>query len=141
MVQLMPLHPGTPSSLASFKSGLIWPFWYRLTHTVLEKKLLNGSSSSSSVMDIVLASDGLTDNLDLQHDGYSASYPAESGDGEWHAALVVVRVALCQQLQQTDCRCHDALTTHTNNDTVILLSAWLQAMTCMQTITLISMLT
>ena len=29
MVQLMPLHPNTPSSLASFKSRLVLPFWYR----------------------------------------------------------------------------------------------------------------
>jgi len=31
MVQLMQLHPQTPSSLASFKSRLDLPFWYRLT--------------------------------------------------------------------------------------------------------------
>jgi len=30
MVQLMPLHPETPSALASFKSRLGLPFWYRL---------------------------------------------------------------------------------------------------------------
>ena len=30
MVQLMPLHPQTPSSLTSFKSRLVLPFWYRL---------------------------------------------------------------------------------------------------------------
>jgi len=30
-VQLMPLHPKTPSSLASFKSRLVLPFWYQLT--------------------------------------------------------------------------------------------------------------
>ena len=41
MVQLMPLHPRTPSSLASFKSRLVLPFWYRLTQVVLEKRLLN----------------------------------------------------------------------------------------------------
>jgi len=28
-VQLMPLHPKTPQSLASFKSRLVLPFWYR----------------------------------------------------------------------------------------------------------------
>ena len=39
MVQLMPLHPETPSSLASFKSGLVLPFWYRLTQVVLEKRV------------------------------------------------------------------------------------------------------
>jgi len=38
----MPLHPRTPSSLASFKSKLVLPFWYRLTQVVLEKRLLNG---------------------------------------------------------------------------------------------------
>jgi len=28
MVQLMPLHPKTPSPLASFKSTLVLSFWY-----------------------------------------------------------------------------------------------------------------
>ena len=38
MVQLMPLHPKTPSSLASFKFRLVLPFWHRLTQvTVLEE--------------------------------------------------------------------------------------------------------
>ena len=31
-------HPKTPSSLASFKSRLVLPFWYRLTQVVLEKR-------------------------------------------------------------------------------------------------------
>jgi len=48
MFQLMPLHPETPLSLAEFKSGLFLPFWYRLIQVVLEKKPLNGCSSSSS---------------------------------------------------------------------------------------------
>jgi len=48
MVQLMPLHPKTPSSLASFKSRLVLPYWYQLTQVVLEKRPLNGCSSSSS---------------------------------------------------------------------------------------------
>ena len=47
MVQLMPLHPKTPSSLASFKAGLVVHFWYRLTQVVLEKRLLNGCCGSS----------------------------------------------------------------------------------------------
>jgi len=34
-------------SLASFKSRLVLPFWYRLTQVVLEKRPLNGCSSSS----------------------------------------------------------------------------------------------
>jgi len=42
MVQLLPLHPETLSSLASFKSRLVLPFWYWLTQVVLEKMLLNG---------------------------------------------------------------------------------------------------
>jgi len=46
MVQLMPLHPKTPSSLASFKSRLVLPFWYRLTEVVLEKRPLKGGSST-----------------------------------------------------------------------------------------------
>ena len=35
-LSLMTLHPQTLSSLASFKSGLVLPFWYRLTQDVLE---------------------------------------------------------------------------------------------------------
>jgi len=41
-------HPKTPSSLASFKSRLVLPFWYRLTQVVLEKEPLNGCNSSTS---------------------------------------------------------------------------------------------
>ena len=47
IVQLMPLYPKTPSSHASFKARLILPFWYQLTQVVLEKRPLNGCSSSS----------------------------------------------------------------------------------------------
>ena len=36
--------PETPTSLASFKSRLVLPFWYRLTQVVLEKRPLNGCS-------------------------------------------------------------------------------------------------
>ena len=36
------------SSLASFKSRLVLPFWYRLTPGCPEKRQLNGCSSSSS---------------------------------------------------------------------------------------------
>ena len=35
-------------TLASCKSRLVLPFWYRLNQVVLEKKLINGCSSSSS---------------------------------------------------------------------------------------------
>jgi len=38
----------TPSSLASVKSRMVLPFWYWLTQVVLQKRPLNGSSSSSS---------------------------------------------------------------------------------------------
>jgi len=48
MVQLMPLHPNIPSSLASFKPRLVLPFWYQLTQVVLEKRPLNVRSNSSS---------------------------------------------------------------------------------------------
>jgi len=50
MVQLMPLHPKTPtpSSLASFKSRLVLPFWYQLTQVFLGKRPFSSSSSSSS---------------------------------------------------------------------------------------------
>ena len=36
--------PETPSSLASFKSRLVVPLWYRLTQVVVEKRPLNGCS-------------------------------------------------------------------------------------------------
>jgi len=49
MVQLMSLRPKTTSYLASFKSRLVLPFWYWLTQAVLEKRLLNGCSSSCCV--------------------------------------------------------------------------------------------
>ena len=48
MVQLMPLNPKTPSSLASLKSRLVLPFWYRFTQAVLENRPLNGCSSKGS---------------------------------------------------------------------------------------------
>jgi len=48
MVQLMPLPSHNPVIFASFKSRLVLPFWYRLTQVVLEKRPLNGCSSSSS---------------------------------------------------------------------------------------------
>ena len=48
LVQLMPKLSKTPSPLASFKSRLVSPFWYQLTQVVLEKRPLNGCSSSSS---------------------------------------------------------------------------------------------
>ena len=41
------LPPETPSSLASFKSRLDLPFWYRLTQVALEKRPLNGCGNSS----------------------------------------------------------------------------------------------
>ena len=42
MVQLMPLHPKTPSSVASFKSRLLFPLWYWLSWVILDKGPLNG---------------------------------------------------------------------------------------------------
>ena len=50
MVRLIPLHPKTPLSLASFKSRLVLPFWYWLTHVVLEKRPLNVCCSGSFVI-------------------------------------------------------------------------------------------
>ena len=49
IVQLMPLHPKTPSPLASFKSRLVLPFWYWLIEVVLEKRPLNRCSSCCSL--------------------------------------------------------------------------------------------
>ena len=44
-VQLMPLHPQTPPSLASFKSRLVIPLWCSLAQVVLEKRPLNWCTS------------------------------------------------------------------------------------------------
>jgi len=46
VVQLMPLHHKTPSSLASFKSRQFLPFWHRLIRIILEKRPLSGCRSS-----------------------------------------------------------------------------------------------
>ena len=46
--QLMPLHPKTLLSLASFQSRLVLFFWYRLVQVVVEKRLLNGNGCSNS---------------------------------------------------------------------------------------------
>jgi len=40
--------PQPPSSLASFKSRVVLPFWYWLTQVIMKKRPLNGCSSSSS---------------------------------------------------------------------------------------------
>jgi len=42
MVQLMPLHPETLSSLASFKSRLVLPFWYGLPRLSWKRGSLTG---------------------------------------------------------------------------------------------------
>ena len=52
MVQLMLLHPQTPSSLASSKSRLVLPFRYWFTQAVLEKRPLNGCSISSTGFEV-----------------------------------------------------------------------------------------
>jgi len=44
VVQLMPLPSQTPSSLASFKSRLVLPFWYRLSQVILAKRPFNRCS-------------------------------------------------------------------------------------------------
>ena len=63
-------HPKTPSSLASFQSRLILPFWYWLTQVVLEKRPLNRCSSSSIyfviVNDRLTAFDILSSSLEEQ---------------------------------------------------------------------------
>ena len=38
-----------PSSLASYKSILVLPFWYRLTQVVREKRVLNGCSNRNDL--------------------------------------------------------------------------------------------
>ena len=48
IVELMPLYPKIPPSVASFEFRLALPFWYQPTQVFLEKRLLNGFSSSCS---------------------------------------------------------------------------------------------
>ena len=66
MVQLMPLHPQTPSYLVLFKSRLILRFWYRLTQVVLEKRSLKWCSSSSRHNRICFYSDSYCFVLQFQ---------------------------------------------------------------------------
>ena len=48
-------HPKTPSFLVSFKSGLVSSFLYRVTHVVLKKTPLSGSSSiTTSDINVVI---------------------------------------------------------------------------------------
>ena len=54
MVQLLPLDPKTTSSLASFKSRLVFPFCYWLTQVVLEKRPLNGCSDAIVLHQLVM---------------------------------------------------------------------------------------
>jgi len=49
MIQLMPLYPQTPSSIASFTSRLVLPFWYWLTQVVLEKRPLTGDGVGNAI--------------------------------------------------------------------------------------------
>ena len=42
-----PLHPKTPSSLDSFKSRLVLPFWYRCSQVVLEKAVFRWNKENS----------------------------------------------------------------------------------------------
>jgi len=57
MVQLMPLLPKTPSSLASFKSRLILSFWYRLTQVVLKKEAEPGFQALSKGLIVLLCAE------------------------------------------------------------------------------------
>jgi len=45
--------------LASFKSGLVLSFWYRLTQTVPEKRPLNGCSVVVVVVVVVVSLESL----------------------------------------------------------------------------------
>jgi len=65
-------HPKTPSSLASFISRLVLPFWYRFIQVVLEKRPLNGcrsvsgsSSTSIAVCPKMISNHALTRLLTL----------------------------------------------------------------------------
>ena len=58
------MHPKTPSSLASFKSRWVLPFWYWLTQVVLEKRPLNECSNGSSSHPVA---DSFVAHVELQH--------------------------------------------------------------------------
>jgi len=70
MVQLMPLHPSTPSCLASFKSRLLLPFWYRL---VLEKRPLNRCTAVAVAVEIT---DSTTSDQTVQQ--FHQSFPLQT---------------------------------------------------------------
>jgi len=72
IVQLMPVHPKTPSSLASPKCRLVLPFWYWLTQAVLEKRPLNGCNSSVVADEMVLTAK--PEKLDLSIFSYKTIY-------------------------------------------------------------------
>jgi len=72
MVQLMPVHPKNPSSLASPKCRLVLPFWYWLTQAVLEKRPLNGCNSSVVADEMVLTAK--PEKLDLSIFSYKTIY-------------------------------------------------------------------
>jgi len=59
MVQLMPVHPKIPLSLASYKSKLVLPFWYWLNQVVLEQRQLNVMLHLLTVLIVVLIICGL----------------------------------------------------------------------------------
>jgi len=61
MIQLMPLHPKTLSSLASFKSRLVVYFLVPVSQVVREKRPLNGCSSSnaSSSSSVIIVDSGV----------------------------------------------------------------------------------
>jgi len=56
VVQLMPLHPKTPSSLAALKSWLVLPFWYWLTQANLERGHCTGAYPAENQQQSILNS-------------------------------------------------------------------------------------
>jgi len=67
MVQPMPLYLKTPPSLASFKSRLVLPFWYRLNQVVLEKRTSNRSSILRQFLLLDRFTISSTRNLEERH--------------------------------------------------------------------------
>ena len=56
MVQLMPVPSQNAINCCIIKSGLVLPFWYRLTQFVLEKRPLDGCSRSSTLHNVFFSS-------------------------------------------------------------------------------------
>ena len=133
-------HPRTPSSLASFKSRLGLPFWYRFTEVVLEERPLNrcGSSSSSVWMNVYrrLPAVGVVDATQRCVGAVSCLQSAgKRRQTLVHCSAVWPPAAACGQVSThwlcTVIGCNYSLALHCDWLQLLMLHCdWLQLLTC-----------